>query len=170
VNDEEVAKKWKDEVCSNVELDRFTSNMADWCIAELRYVASFHSASPGNPPPIVIFHGDVVKSDTAELKHALQETVNKFQVGISDVKVLDLVHPSLCPLVYGRTRILCDGERTTLDDCIERCGQSEIANISKVKHKDLRVHLVYESLKTYSSDYPVRSTSPANVQSLSSSG
>ena len=59
--------------------------MADWCIAELRYIASFHSASPENRPPIVVFHGDVVKSDTAvstELKHALQEVVDKFQVAI----------------------------------------------------------------------------------------
>ena len=49
--------------------------MADWCIAKLRYIASFHSASPKNRSPIVVFHGDVVKSDTAvstELKHALQ--------------------------------------------------------------------------------------------------
>ena len=137
MNDEEVANKWKEEVCSHGDLD-FTPKMADWCIAELRYIAAFHSASPENPPPIVIFHGDVVKSDTAvstELKHALQEAVNKFQVAIpeklkdwhpgSDGRVLDLVHPSLCPLVYGRTRILCDGETTTLDNCIERCGQGE---------------------------------------------
>ena len=141
MNDEEIAKKWKEEVCSNNELD-FTPKMADWCIAELRYIASFHSASPENTPPIVVFHGDVVKSDTAvsaEMKHALQEAVNNFQAAIpeklkdwhpgSDGKVLDLVHPSLCPLVYGRTRILCNGETTTLDDCIERCGQGEIVDI-----------------------------------------
>jgi len=82
VNNEEVAKKWKDEVCSNGGLD-CTPKMADWCIAELRYIASFHSASPQNRPPIVVFHGDVVKSDTAvstELKHALQVAANKFQL------------------------------------------------------------------------------------------
>ena len=141
MNNEEIAKKWKEEVCSNDELD-FTPKMADWCIDELRYIASFHSASPENPPPIVVLNGDVVKSDTAvstELKNALQEAVHNFQVAIpenlkdwhpgSDGKVLDLVHPSLCPLVYGRTRILCDGGTTTLDDCIERCGQGEIVDI-----------------------------------------
>ncbi len=141
MNDEEVSKKWKDEVCSNVELD-FTPKMADWCIAELRYIASFHSASPENPPPIVVFHGDVVKSDTAvsiELKRALQEAVNKFQEAIpeklkdwhpgSGEKVLDLVDPSLCPLVYGRTRVLSEGKRITLNDCIELRGQGEIVDI-----------------------------------------
>ena len=84
MNDEEIAKKWKEDVCSNDELD-FTPKMVDWCIAELRYIASFHAASPENPPPIVVFNGDVVKSDTAvstELKNALQEAVNKFQAAI----------------------------------------------------------------------------------------
>ena len=52
--------------------------------------------------------------------------------------MLNLVHPSLCPLVYGRTRILFDGETTTLEDCIERCGQGEIADIPKAKRMKLK--------------------------------
>ena len=39
VNNEEVTTKWKDEVCSNDELD-FTPKMADWYIAELRYITT----------------------------------------------------------------------------------------------------------------------------------
>jgi hypothetical protein len=111
--------------------------MADWCTAELRYIASLRFASPESPPPITVFNGDVVKSDTAvsiELKHALQEAVNQFQEAIPeklkdwhpDEKVLNLVHPSLCSLVYGCTRILSEGKRTTLNDCIELCGHGEI--------------------------------------------
>lgn len=40
--------------------------------------------------------------------------------------VLDLVHPSLVPLVYGKSRILPVGsDITTLDNCIQRCGEGE---------------------------------------------
>ncbi|KAF8202924.1 hypothetical protein BJ912DRAFT_942328, partial [Pholiota molesta] len=47
----------------------------------------------------------------------------------SDGKVWNLVHPSLFPLVYGRTRILENCENTTLEDCIEQCGQGKITEI-----------------------------------------
>ncbi|KAL2877186.1 hypothetical protein SGCOL_007581 [Colletotrichum sp. CLE4] len=39
----------------------------------------------------------------------------------SDGKVLDLVHPSLFPLLYGRSRIM--HERITLNDCLELGGR-----------------------------------------------
>jgi hypothetical protein len=138
VNNEEIAKKWKDEICGNSELD-FTPRMADCCIDELRHMASIYTAYAGDPPPIFVYNGDVVKSDTAvspELKRALQEEVQRFEDAIpeklkdwhpgSDDKVLDLVHPSLFPLVYGRTRILHEGQTTTLANCIESCGKGEI--------------------------------------------
>src|SRR5258708_10837410 len=80
VNNKEIAEKWKDEVFENSELD-FTPKMADWCINELRHMARIYSAS-GNPPPIFVYNGDVVKSDTAvssALKQALQEEVQRFE-------------------------------------------------------------------------------------------
>ena len=43
----------------------------------------------------------------------------------SDNKVLDLVHPSLCPLVYGKTRVLQD-RRVGVDNCIETCGLGDV--------------------------------------------
>lgn len=42
----------------------------------------------------------------------------------SDEQVLDLVHPSLFPLVYGQSRILRDSVINT-EDCISRCGDGE---------------------------------------------
>lgn len=42
----------------------------------------------------------------------------------SDDKVLDLVHPSLCPLVYGKTRILPEGT-VPLVDCHRYAGAGE---------------------------------------------
>ena len=134
-----IAKKWKEEALSS-GLD-VTPKMVDWCLDELRYKASL--ISPDAPaPPIFVYNGDVFKSDnavSAELKKALQENVKIFESKIpekskdwhpgSDQKVWDLVHPSLFPLVYGRTRILSEGETTTLEDCIQRCGQGKVTVI-----------------------------------------
>lgn len=116
--------------------------MADWCIEELRYKATLVLEAPANPPPLVVYNGDVVKSDTAvspELKTTLQDAVKVFQDKISErskdwhpgsnEKVWDLVHPSLFSLIYGRTRVLANGQTTTLEDCIERCGEGEIAKV-----------------------------------------
>lgn len=43
----------------------------------------------------------------------------------SDDKVLDLVHPSLWPLIYGRSRILPDSEMT-VDNCLNHVGLGEV--------------------------------------------
>lgn len=77
----------------------------------------------------IVFNGDVVKSNTAlslEFKSALQTAVNVFEAQISEnikdwrpgsgKKVWDLVHPSLFPLTYGRTRILENREIASLTD------------------------------------------------------
>jgi hypothetical protein len=104
--------------------------MVDWCIDELRYKAKVFEETGA----VTVYNGDVVKSDTAvpaALKTMLREAVapleevpareKDWHPG-SDEKVLDLVHPSLFPLVYGRSRILPD-TLVGLDDCIERCGE-----------------------------------------------
>ena len=45
----------------------------------------------------------------------------------SDQKVLDLVHPSLIPVVYGRTRVLGKGKGfATLENCISGCGEGDV--------------------------------------------
>ncbi|PPQ78623.1 hypothetical protein CVT25_010587 [Psilocybe cyanescens] len=151
INDPEVSAKWREEAVSSS--DDFTPNMMEWCIAELRYKASLipHDAAD-KQPPIFVFNGDVVKSDTAlsvELKQALQEAVIKFEHGIpanlkdyrpdSDGKVWDVVHPSLFPLIYGRTRVLEMGTTAiNLNDCLERSGEGNIVNYpgkSKVKRQ-----------------------------------
>ncbi|KAH9478441.1 hypothetical protein JR316_0008896 [Psilocybe cubensis] len=139
VNDQEITDKWKQEAMSSGA--DITSAMVDYCIDELRYKASLIPKDAS--PPIIVYNGDVVKSDTAlsvEFKKELQEAVTKFENSIparlkdwhpgSDEKVWDLVHPSLFPLVYGRSRVLERGmPQTTLDDCIERCGEGKIADV-----------------------------------------
>ncbi|KAF8971372.1 hypothetical protein BDZ97DRAFT_1237314 [Flammula alnicola] len=140
VNNPEITTKWRNEALASD--NDITPKMIDWCIEELRYKATLVPNPPATPPPIIIYNGDVVKSDAAlstEFKQALQQAVAKFESSIpdkfkdwhpgSDEKVWDLVHPSLFPLVYGRTRVLENGETTTLDDCIERCGQGKVAEV-----------------------------------------
>ena len=80
----------------------------------------------------------VVKSDTIvspELKTELRiackpledipTTLKDRHLG-SDGKVLDLVDPSLFPLIYGRSRVLPTG-KVGLQDCTEYIGKGEIA-------------------------------------------
>ena len=111
-----------------------TEKMLDWCIAELQFKAKAFQENGGL---VSVFDGDVVKSDTAippDLQAALKaavklledvpEHLKDWHPG-SDNVVLDLVNPSLFPLVYGRTRVLKEG-LTTLDDFIQRCGEGVI--------------------------------------------
>ena len=115
-----------------------TEKMLDWCIAELKAKAKAFQENGGL---VSVFDGDVVKSDTiippdlqAALKVAVEplENVPKhlkdWHPGSDDV-VLDLVNPSLFPLVYGRTKVLKEG-LTTLDDCIQRCGEGVVPDWS----------------------------------------
>ncbi|KAF9524845.1 hypothetical protein CPB83DRAFT_871114 [Crepidotus variabilis] len=141
VNSEGIASKWKAEACEAKD-SNMTKDMADYCIDELRHEASLYvaAAATGLPPPITTLPGDVVKSDTAvsfELKMALQVAVTTFENAIptkfkdwhpgSHEMVWDLVHPSLFPLVYGRSRILPGGRSTTLLDCVQGCGEGVIS-------------------------------------------
>lgn len=87
--------------------------------------------------PTLDLDAAVIKSDTAissELKDALRASAAPLQdvpdrlkdwhPG-SDGKVLDLVHPSLFPLIYGRSRVLSSGG-VELQDCMNYIGKGEI--------------------------------------------
>lgn len=103
---------------------------ANWIIDELRYKARIFEKTGS----VVVFDADVVKSDTAvptATKLALQAAARKFEdVPVaykdyhpgSDGQVLDLVHPSLFPLIYGRSRVLTD-RLVDLQNCVESCGK-----------------------------------------------
>ena len=108
----------------------------NWVIDELRYKATLYE----DIGAVVVFTGHVVKSDTIvpeSLKLELLAAVTELEdvpdrhkdwhPG-SNGKVLDLVHPSLYPLIYGRTRVLEYG-KTSLEDCIARCGEGQTTQI-----------------------------------------
>ena len=113
--DDEIVKKWKQEALDSENMD-VTQEMVDWCIEELRFKAKIFEKTG----MVTAYDGDVVKSDYAvieDLKGALRDAVKPLEdihhsrrdwhPG-SNETVLDLVHPSLFPLVYGQSRILPD--------------------------------------------------------------
>lgn len=107
--------------------------MMDWIIKELQW----KTESLKEDGIVSVFDTGVFKSDTAiseDLKAQLKEAVAPFENIPEDQKdyhpgsdnqVLDLVHQSLFPVVYGRTRILRD-KLISLDDCLKNVGQGEV--------------------------------------------
>ncbi|CAK7203856.1 hypothetical protein SEUCBS139899_006605 [Sporothrix eucalyptigena] len=139
VFDEAIVDKWRAEAKAMPEEDNsdvFMSDaMFDNCIAELKDKAG-RLAKTGFVTTLDA-ELTVVKSDTAvsdELIAALKEGVAQLEnvperekdwhPG-SDKQVLDLLHPSLYPVVFGLTRALPTGT-VRLDDCIAYTGCGEV--------------------------------------------
>ena len=123
--------------------------MFRWIIQELRYKAKIFDETKA----VSLYNGDVVKSDykvPESLKEVLKSAVvpletipevyKDYHPG-SDNKVIDLVHPSLFPLIYGRSRILPD-ELVGLDNCLEMIGRGHILP-SSFQDEDTRDHFVH---------------------------
>ncbi|KAJ2933492.1 hypothetical protein H1R20_g3577, partial [Candolleomyces eurysporus] len=153
VFDETIIAKWKQESVNlpdSTPSTQISESMFTYCIEELQFRAKEHPNSPNGA--IRVYNGDVYKSDTAvsgETKLALQKAVRVLEnipaaqkdwhPG-SDGKVLDLVHPSLFPLIYGTSKILPIGApMTTLEDCIKRCGEGEVLPDPKTEIPNLDV-------------------------------
>ena len=129
VFNDEIANRWKNEALNSGR--DVTQSMMDWIIAELRYKATVFKEKG----IVTVYNGNVVKSDTAvpessrqslmDAVRVLEAEQNKdFHPGSND-QVVDLVHPSLFPLVYGRSRVLRD-ETINLDDCMLRIGHGKV--------------------------------------------
>jgi len=117
--------------------------MFECCLAELRYLARNDSLRRQDGA-LIAYNGYVVKSDSAvpvPVKLAIQNAVKllenipkplkDWQPG-SKKTIVNLVHPSLYPLVYGRTKVLEVGQPILgLEDCIKRCGEGKTIEIFK---------------------------------------
>ncbi|CAK38002.1 hypothetical protein CBS63078_6739 [Aspergillus niger] len=134
VFDEGITSRWQTEVLASGQ--DVTPRMMDYIVKELQWKAQ-NLQKEGLLP---IFDVGVVRSDTAvseELQKALQQAVaplenipthqKDYHPG-SDRKVVDLVHPSLFPLVYGCTRILPD-RLITSDSCLGCIGQGVVVPV-----------------------------------------
>ncbi|KAF4435937.1 hypothetical protein F53441_13365 [Fusarium austroafricanum] len=138
--DPEIAQKWKQEALAmDWETVRdhadFTPAMFDAVLEELRHKADIYEQT--GLIPVMDYCIATLKSDkllTDELVTELKAAVAPLENVPEDQKdwhpgshhqVLDLVHPSLWPLVYGKTRIL-PNERVGVEDALDRCGSGVI--------------------------------------------
>ncbi|EEP82469.1 predicted protein [Uncinocarpus reesii 1704] len=132
VFDSEITSKWRIEAMA-LDPDDITEAMMDWIIEELQFKAKLYKETGLT----YVFDGDVVKSDL-KIPKFLQESLKVAVAPLEDVpeeekdyhpysgdQVLNLVHPSLFPLVYGRTRIVQDGSFTP-DEGVKRSGEGEV--------------------------------------------
>ncbi|KAF3941892.1 hypothetical protein ABW19_dt0202263 [Dactylella cylindrospora] len=131
--DKEITDKWRGEVKGQLD---FTDKMFDWCIEELKDKAKQLEKESF----VVALDGDVCKSDTLisedtrlkiiEAVKVLEDVPDKYKDWHpgSDDLVLDLVHPSLFPLIYGRSRILED-KLVGLENCLEYAGMGTVIKV-----------------------------------------
>ncbi|KAL2842538.1 hypothetical protein BJY01DRAFT_264474 [Aspergillus pseudoustus] len=114
VFNDELTDKWRDELQGSGQ--DVSGKMLDFIIAELRDKAEFYKE---NEDIVIAYEGGIVKSDRAVSEHTRLALVDAVRVleeestppdyhPGSDNKVVDLVHPSLFPLVYGKTHVLQD--------------------------------------------------------------
>ncbi|KAI7385473.1 hypothetical protein KC336_g17962 [Hortaea werneckii] len=140
VYDDGILAKWREEsrrFGKSMRLagpdDGFSDAMFDYCTAELRDYASIsktHGFVPAIDATATVYKSDIIIP--APVKASLREAVKPLE-DVSDPDwhpgsngtVLDLVHPSLYPLLYGRSRILLD-EMVPLKQCFEYTGRGEI--------------------------------------------
>ncbi|KAM5353823.1 hypothetical protein ACJ41O_000473 [Fusarium nematophilum] len=166
VNDEEIASKWTKEVVEMpwseyLEHADFTKDMADACIQELRKKAELYDQT--GLIPVMDYSACAIKSDkliSDELRESLKSAVapledvpdeHKDWHPGSDGKVLDLVHPSLWPLLYGRSHILPD-KRINVKDCLQHCGMGSV--IPEIPKSEL------DGTRVYFNGSPVDTLSP----------
>ncbi|WYZ40016.1 hypothetical protein EsH8_IV_000357 [Colletotrichum jinshuiense] len=137
----EIVSKWKAEVLAvdwpavGLQFAYFDDDMFEFSLGELRDKAELFKAT--GLIPVFDASAAVIKSDNAippEVKAELKRGVapledvpeheKDWHPG-SDGKVLDLVHPSLWPLVYGVSRIVAD-KRVPLKDIVNACGTGKV--------------------------------------------
>ncbi|RAH86640.1 hypothetical protein BO86DRAFT_445102 [Aspergillus japonicus CBS 114.51] len=130
-----IVARWRREITEQDSpgIVPLTTEMIDWIFKELRYKAEFFFCEN----MVKAFDEGVMKSDSIvpeDLRLALLAAVRplddlpeneKDYRPSSDRKIVDLVHPSLYPLVYGRTRILSN-DITNLPNFLEHSGRGEI--------------------------------------------
>ncbi|KAJ5890187.1 hypothetical protein N7504_010997 [Penicillium tannophilum] len=140
--DEQITAKWREEISQSGQ--DVSSRMMDWIIDELQWKARIHQ----DKGAIYVFDSGVVKSDIAisqQIQQALKDAVaplenipendKDYHQG-SDQKVVDLVHPSLFPVIYGRTRVLPD-RVIGLDDCLGSMGEGELIPVPSAEDSSI---------------------------------
>ncbi|KAF2495402.1 hypothetical protein BU16DRAFT_389520 [Lophium mytilinum] len=130
VFDDTIVAKWREEA---LQMPLISEKAWDWCLLELRDKARFYEEKGY---VLTLDTGSVcAKSDTivdetlrTELLQAVQPLLDspaKDWHPNSGNQVLNLVHPSLFPLVYGKSRVLKTGI-VGLDNFMDSYGKGEV--------------------------------------------
>jgi hypothetical protein len=133
VFDEAIVEKWRTEVTA---MPLISPLAWDWCLRDLREKAVFlgdHGFITTLATGSVCAKGDglIDANLQNELLAGVKPLLNVKEATKdwhpdSNEQVLNLVHPSLYPLVYGRTQVLQEGT-VGLTDCVESCGKGTVA-------------------------------------------
>ncbi|TGO60573.1 hypothetical protein BCON_0034g00090 [Botryotinia convoluta] len=129
----------------------------EWCLAELRDKARLFSTT--NRVLALDAGACVSKSDTtvpktltrdlyttiAELRRQFDK--NDWQICRRDQQVVNLVDPSLYPLVYGKTKVLLEGGKVYLNGFSKSYGQGITTEIPRVHPKGSNVTGAASALK-----------------------
>ena len=148
VFDETILQKWKAECLAREDWD-FSEKMFSFCVAELQEKAKENEedgiATTLNVPAAIVKSDTIVPEDLKEtLRAAVQPLENvpdkdKDWHPNSNEQVLDLVHPSLFPVIYGRTKILPDSNtKVDLRAAASFIGKGE--TIGKPSDDEVTVH------------------------------
>ncbi|KAJ5637089.1 hypothetical protein N7490_006968 [Penicillium lividum] len=140
VFDEQITAKWRAEISQSGQ--DVSTKMMNWIIKELQWKAGMYQERG----IIQVFDSGVVKSDTVisqQLQQALKDAVSPlenipekdYHPG-SDQKVVNLVHPSLFPVIYGRTRVLPD-RVIGLNDCLDNMGEGSLIPTPSEEHSKI---------------------------------
>lgn len=123
-----------------------SEKMLDWVVEELR----FKTPASGHAGAIGLYNGDIVKSDSAiseTLRRELNIAIKPLQESAQKMKVyqgpdeweVELVNPSVFPLVFGRSRILRNSV-VGREDAIRALGHGDIIAIPtdpEMSHTDM---------------------------------
>ncbi|KAH8887891.1 hypothetical protein GQ53DRAFT_808840 [Thozetella sp. PMI_491] len=134
--DDGIVARWKAESMALPD-DMISEQAWDWVLTELRDRAPDFDAKKR---VLTYDTGSRVAKADALVDPALRDELKRSVAGLlavpeaekdwhpgSDGKVLNLVHPSLFPLVYGRTEVLSQGGSVDLENIFASCGTGEVA-------------------------------------------
>jgi hypothetical protein len=135
VDNPDIVAKWRAEALALPLKQGFSDKMFDYVLAELRDKAKLFKSN-GGVTSVYDGAAAVFKSDAA-LSEALLQRLQAAVKPLEDVdpedrdwhpgsneQVLDLVHPSLFPLVYGKTRVV-RGREIALADALASWGSGD---------------------------------------------
>jgi hypothetical protein len=146
VFDNSVVAKWREEATA---MPLISEPAWEWVLTEMRDKADAFKTT--RRVPALDTNARCVKSDVlvspdirAELLAGIAPLLSvpddqkDWHPG-SNNQVLNLVHPSLFPLVYGKTRVLTTGGRVELSDVLASCGSGEVVELNHASVEDSEV-------------------------------